>query len=150
MTKALPLKLGIRCEITKGIISLCHPSRQTSCGHGFIGKCLKLLLKPKGWQFLPQRERNLRRLAVPQADEELRKRKKGEFDMPIAVGGDGSVLRAGFICALPAVCRSRESWQAGLFDPDRSQRMGEYFAKLFNGEAWIESRMMLRAEHIRG
>ncbi|MBL0347320.1 hypothetical protein [Candidatus Villigracilis affinis] len=25
----------------------------------------------------------------------------------------------------------------------------EYFAKLFNGEAWIENRVMLRAEHIR-
>jgi NAD+ kinase len=25
----------------------------------------------------------------------------------------------------------------------------EYFDKLFNGEAWVENRMMLRAEHIR-
>ncbi len=33
-------------------------------------------------------------------DEELRKRvKKGEFDMMVAVGGDGSVLRAGHLCA---------------------------------------------------
>jgi NAD+ kinase len=32
--------------------------------------------------------------------KDLRKRvKKGEFDMLIAVGGDGSVLRAGHLCA---------------------------------------------------
>ncbi|MBK7316302.1 hypothetical protein [Candidatus Villigracilis affinis] len=40
-------------------------------------------------------------------DEELRGRvKKGEFDMLIAVGGDGSVLRAGQFVRAPAVCRS--------------------------------------------
>ncbi len=33
-------------------------------------------------------------------DEDLRKRvKSGEFDMLIAVGGDGTMLRAGHLCA---------------------------------------------------
>src|SRR5690242_19868024 len=37
-------------------------------------------------------------------DQDLRKRvKSGEFDMLIAVGGDGSVLRAGHLCAPPQV-----------------------------------------------
>ena len=84
-------------------------------------------------------------------DEELRKRvKKGEFDMLIAVGGDGSVLRAGHLCApcgvpILGVNLGRLGF---LIQIDRKE-WHEYFEKLFNGEAWIENRMMVRAEHIR-
>jgi NAD+ kinase len=84
-------------------------------------------------------------------DEELRRRvKKGEFDMLIAVGGDGSVLRAGHLCApcgvpILGVNLGRLGF---LIQIDRKE-WREYFEKLFNGEAWIENRMMLRAEHIR-
>lgn len=84
-------------------------------------------------------------------DEELRRRvKRGEFDMLITVGGDGSVLRAGHLCApykIPIlginlgtlgflIQITRDEWKA-------------YFEKLFNGEAWIENRMMLHADHVR-
>jgi NAD+ kinase len=84
-------------------------------------------------------------------DEELRKRvKKNEFDMLIAVGGDGSVLRAGHLCApcgvpILGVNLGRLGF---LIQIDRKE-WREYFEKLFNGEAWIENRMMLRAEHFR-
>ena len=84
-------------------------------------------------------------------DEELRKRvKKGEFDMLIAVGGDGSVLRAGHLCApskvpILGVNLGRLGF---LIQIDRREWRG-YFERLFNGEAWIENRMMLNAEHIR-
>lgn len=84
-------------------------------------------------------------------DEELRKRvKNGEFDMLIAVGGDGSVLRAGHLCApcgvpILGVNLGRLGF---LIQIDRKE-WREYFEKLFQGEAWIENRMMLRAEHIR-
>jgi NAD+ kinase len=84
-------------------------------------------------------------------DEELRNRvKKGEFDMLIAVGGDGSVLRAGHLCApcgvpILGVNLGRLGF---LIQIDRKE-WREYFEKLFNGEAWIENRMMLRAEHFR-
>ncbi|NOT03083.1 MAG: NAD(+)/NADH kinase [Anaerolineales bacterium] len=84
-------------------------------------------------------------------DEELRKRvKKGEYDMLIAVGGDGSVLRAGHLCApsrvpILGVNLGRLGF---MIQVDRKEWRG-YFEKLFNGEAWIENRMMLRAEHIR-
>ena len=84
-------------------------------------------------------------------DENLRKAvKKGEYDMLIAVGGDGSVLRAGHLCApwgvpILGVNLGRLGF---LIQIDRKE-WHEYFDKLFNGEAWIENRMMLRAEHIR-
>jgi NAD+ kinase len=83
--------------------------------------------------------------------EELRNRvKRNEFDMLIAVGGDGSVLRAGHLCApcgvpILGVNLGRLGF---LIQIDRKE-WREYFEKLFNGEAWIENRMMLRAEHIR-
>jgi NAD+ kinase len=84
-------------------------------------------------------------------DEELRKRiKKGEFDMMVAVGGDGSMLRAGHLCApsrvpILGVNLGRLGF---LIQVDRREWRG-YFEKLLNGEAWIENRMMLHAEHIR-
>lgn len=84
-------------------------------------------------------------------DVELRKRiKKGEFDMLIALGGDGSVLRAGHLCAPAGVpILGVNLGRLGfLIQVDRKEWRG-YFEKLLNGEAWIENRMMLRAEHIR-
>lgn len=84
-------------------------------------------------------------------DEDLRKRvKKGEFDMLIAVGGDGSVLRAGHLCAPAGVpILGVNLGRLGfLIQVDRKE-WREYFEKLLSGEAWIENRMMLRAEHTR-
>jgi NAD+ kinase len=84
-------------------------------------------------------------------DEDLRKRvKNGEFDMLIVVGGDGSVLRAGHLCApcgvpILGVNLGRLGY---LLQVDRKD-WREYLEKLFQGEAWIEDRMMLRAEHMR-
>lgn len=84
-------------------------------------------------------------------DEDLRKRvKHSDFDMLIAVGGDGSVLRAGHLCApsrvpILGVNLGRLGF---LIQVDRKE-WREYFERLLNGEAWIEDRMMLKAEHIR-
>jgi NAD+ kinase len=84
-------------------------------------------------------------------DEELRKRvKKGEFDMLIAVGGDGSVLRAGHLCAPSGVpILGVNLGRLGFLIQIDRREWREHFEKLFRGEAWIENRMMLRAEHIR-
>lgn len=84
-------------------------------------------------------------------DEALRKRvKAGEFDLLIAVGGDGSVLRAGHLCAPSGVpILGVNLGRIGfLIQVDRDE-WREYFEKLFHGESWIENRMMLYAEHIR-
>ncbi len=84
-------------------------------------------------------------------DEELRKRvKKREFDMLITVGGDGSVLRAGHLCAPSGVpILGVNLGRLGFLIQIDRKEWREYFEKLLNGEAWIENRMMLRAEHIR-
>ena len=84
-------------------------------------------------------------------DATLRQRlKNGEFDLFIAVGGDGTVLRSAHLCAPVGVPIlgvnlgrlgfliqiDREDWQAAC-------------DHLLKGEFWIENRMMIRAEHRR-
>jgi len=84
-------------------------------------------------------------------DEDLRKRvRKGEFDVLIIAGGDGSVLRAGHLCAPSGVpiLGVNLGRMGFLIQVDRHE-WREYFDKLFDGEAWIENRMMLNAQHIR-
>jgi len=84
-------------------------------------------------------------------DEDLRKRVKNqEFDMLIIAGGDGSVLRAGHLCApLGVPILGVNLGRIGfLIQVDRKD-WREYFDKLLTGEAWVENRMMLHAEHSR-
>ena len=84
-------------------------------------------------------------------EEELRKRiKSKEFDLLIALGGDGTMLRAGHLCApigLPIMGINlgrfgflleinRDEWQDAIL-------------KVLNGNYWLEKRMMLCAEHWR-
>jgi NAD+ kinase len=84
-------------------------------------------------------------------DEDLRKRvRKGEFNILVVAGGDGSVLRAGHLCAPSGVpVLGVNLGRIGfLIQVDRSE-WRKYFDKLLAGEAWIENRMMLHADHIR-
>ena len=84
-------------------------------------------------------------------DASLRKRvKDGEFDLLVAVGGDGTMLRVSHLCApchVPILGINmgrlgflmqfgREEWHFAL-------------EQLLKGEYWIENRMMIRAEHGR-
>jgi len=84
-------------------------------------------------------------------DASLRKRvKNGDFDLFIAVGGDGTVLRSAHLCApvgIPIlgvnlgrlgflIQIGREEWQVACDN-------------ILKGEFWIENRMMIRAEHRR-
>jgi len=98
------------------------------------------------------KERGLKAPSGSIYDEELRKSvRRGDFDMLVAVGGDGSMLRAGHLCApsrvpILGVNLGRLGF---LIQVDRKE-WREYFEKMFRGEAWIENRMMLHAEHIRG
>ena len=84
-------------------------------------------------------------------DEKLRKRvHAGEFDLLIAVGGDGTMLRASHLCAphnIP-VMGINKGRLGFLFQVDDGgwQKMIDH---LLLGEFWIEKRMMLRAEHVR-
>jgi NAD+ kinase len=84
-------------------------------------------------------------------DEDLRKRVKNhEFDVLIVAGGDGSVLRAGHLCApLGVPILGVNLGRLGFLIQIDRREWREYFDKLLNGDAWIENRMMLRAEHMR-
>jgi len=84
-------------------------------------------------------------------DEDLRKRVKNlEFDLLIMAGGDGSVLRAGHLCApLGVPILGVNLGRLGFLIQIDRHEWREYFDRLLNGEAWIENRMMLHAEHIR-
>ena len=97
------------------------------------------------------KEKGLEAPAGSLYDEALRKRvKRGEFDMLVAVGGDGTMLRAGHLCApcgvpILGVNLGRLGF---LIQVERSDWRG-MFDRLLAGEAWIENRMMLRAELVR-
>jgi len=84
-------------------------------------------------------------------EETLRKRVRGgEFDLLIMAGGDGSLLRAGNLCAPSRVpILGVNLGRIGFLIQIEKEEWREYFDKLLNGEAWIENRMMLHAEHIR-
>jgi NAD+ kinase len=84
-------------------------------------------------------------------DETLRKQvQRGEFDMLVIAGGDGSVLRAGHLCAPSNVpILGVNLGNIGFLIQVEQEEWREYFDKLLDGEAWIENRMMLHADHIR-
>ncbi len=84
-------------------------------------------------------------------DEGIRNRVgQGEFDMLIAVGGDGSVLRAAHLCAPSKVpILGVNLGRLGFLIQIDRREWREYFERLLNGEAWIENRMMLKTERIR-
>jgi len=84
-------------------------------------------------------------------EEGLRKRiKNGEFDLLIAVGGDGTMLRAGHLCAPYGVpILGVNLGRLGFLIQVQQSEWHDMLERLFKGEAWIENRMMLRVEHTR-
>jgi NAD+ kinase len=84
-------------------------------------------------------------------DEGLRKRiKNNEFDLLIAVGGDGTMLRAGHLCAPSGVpILGINLGRFGFLIQVQQNEWRNMLERLFKGEAWIENRMMLRVEHLR-
>jgi NAD+ kinase len=84
-------------------------------------------------------------------EKDLRNRtKNGEFDMLIAVGGDGTMLRAGHLCAPYGVpILGINLGRLGFLIQVQQKEWRDMLERLFKGEAWIENRMMLRVEHFR-
>jgi NAD+ kinase len=84
-------------------------------------------------------------------DEGLRKRvKSGEFDMMIAVGGDGTMLRAGHLCAPVGVPILGINYgRLGFLIQVERGDWPASIDRLLEGEAWIENRMMLKADLMR-
>lgn len=78
------------------------------------------------------------------------KLKQGEYDLMIALGGDGTMLRAGHLTApsgvpLLGINLGRFGF---LMQLDRED-WREYLPRLLKGDFTIEERMMLKAEHWR-
>ncbi|MBN1454014.1 MAG: NAD(+)/NADH kinase [Anaerolineales bacterium] len=84
-------------------------------------------------------------------EEGLRKRiKKQDFDLLIAVGGDGTMLRAGHLCApLGIPILGINLGRLGFLIQVQQNEWRDMLERLFSGEAWIEKRMMLQVEHLR-
>ena len=84
-------------------------------------------------------------------DETLRQKvKAGEIDLLIALGGDGTMLRAGHLCAPHNVpILGINLGRFGFLTEIQMEQWGEVMPRLFSGDFWMEQRMMLRAEHWR-
>lgn len=94
--------------------------------------------------------RACRALAGTIDDARLQQRvQEGEFDLLIAVGGDGTVLRAGHLCAPAGVPVLGVNMGRLGFLIQVGQDWPHCFDLLLAGQTWMEERMMLRAAHVR-
>ncbi|MEW5941201.1 MAG: NAD(+)/NADH kinase [Chloroflexota bacterium] len=84
-------------------------------------------------------------------NEELRRRvKAGEFDLLVALGGDGTMLRAAHLCAPSGVpILGINLGRLGFLIQVEHKDYKRMLVHLLKGETWIENRMMLRVEHWR-
>ncbi len=74
----------------------------------------------------------------------------GKADILIALGGDGTMLRAGNLCApynLPIL--GINMGRFGFLTEIQQGRWRDIFPRLLSGDYWIEQRMMLRCEQWR-
>ena len=84
-------------------------------------------------------------------DEALRYQvKNGDIDLLIALGGDGTMLRAGHLCGPQKVpILGINLGNFGFLTTIQCKDWRTALLKLIKGEGWIEQRMMLNAEQIR-
>lgn len=84
-------------------------------------------------------------------DEALRRRlKQRQFDLLIALGGDGTMLRAGHLCApLGIPVLGINMGRFGFLTEIRRDEWMQVLPNLLTGNYWLERRMMLRAEQWR-
>ncbi|MEW6648872.1 MAG: NAD(+)/NADH kinase [Chloroflexota bacterium] len=86
---------------------------------------------------------------IPDRDFHQRVR-AGEFDLLIALGGDGTMLRAGHLCApLGIPVLGINLGHFGFLMEVKHNEWRELLPRLLDGRYRIENRMMLRAEHRR-
>lgn len=84
-------------------------------------------------------------------DENLRQRvKAGEFDLLIALGGDGTMLRAGHLCGPSEVpILGINLGHFGFLTEVKRDQWREMLPLLLERKFWLERRMMLTAEQWR-
>jgi len=85
-------------------------------------------------------------------DEAMRARVRArEFDMVVVMGGDGTMLRAGHLCApldIPVLGINMGHF-GFLYELQRADWMNS-LPLLLQGDYWLERRMMMRAAFCRG
>ncbi len=96
-------------------------------------------------------ERGINATAGKLYDPELRRRvKERQIDLVIALGGDGTMLRAGHLCAPHSVpILGLNLGKFGFLTEYRMDAWDDVLNRLLSGDYWIEERMMLRAEQWR-
>lgn len=98
------------------------------------------------------REKGLRVTAGLLYDDNLRQQIiAGKFDLLIALGGDGTMLRAGHLCGpigIPIL--GINMGRFGFLMEIRQDGWREALQRLLQGDFWFEKRMMLSAEQVRG
>jgi NAD+ kinase len=84
--------------------------------------------------------------------EELRSHvASGSVDLLIALGGDGTMLRAGHLCAPEHVpILGINLGGLGFLIEVQHSEWKPSLERVLEGDFWLENRMMLRAEHFRG
>ena len=84
-------------------------------------------------------------------DASLRKQvKEGEYSLLVAVGGDGTMLRASHLCAPSRVpILGINMGRLGFLMQFGREQWHSALEQLLKGDYWLENRMMLRAEHAR-
>jgi len=85
-------------------------------------------------------------------DEKLRQAvTNGEIDLLIAVGGDGTMLRAGHLCGPAKVpILGINMGRFGFLIEVQLDQWRKLLPRLQSGEFWLEQRMMLAVKHWRG
>jgi NAD+ kinase len=85
-------------------------------------------------------------------DENLRRQfSEGDVDLMVALGGDGTMLRAGHLCGpLGIPILGINMGHFGFLMEIRQDGWKDALERLFSGDYWLENRMMLKSEQVRG
>lgn len=85
-------------------------------------------------------------------DEALHGRvKNGDFDFLVALGGDGTMLRAGHLCGpLKMPILGINLGRFGFLMEIQYNQWQDFLPRLLQGDYWLENRMMLNAVQWRG
>jgi len=89
---------------------------------------------------------------APLPDEPFRRSlANGKFDLLIALGGDGTMLRAGHLCGpLGIPVLGINLGRFGFLMEVKREQWPKMLPLLFEGRFRLEARMMLHVEHLRG
>jgi NAD+ kinase len=95
-------------------------------------------------------EQGLQVLVASLYDANLREQvRTNGFDLLIALGGDGTLLRAGHLCApLGIPILGINLGRFGFLTEIHSREWEQMLPRLFAGDFWLENRMMLQCEHV--